>query len=288
MQTAGPIGFTVGFMLSTFLDPVIGWRNIFLITGSVGIIMSFIIFWGVEDRTRGAPEPELSQLEEIVEYRLTWRNIKELRRIKSLLFLIAHGFVGLFIWNVLVFWLFHYLRVERGYTSIAAMLTMLLVNSALVIGYFAGGYAGDQLFKQNQRGRMALAGAGTFIGGATLVTSFLLPVTSKGFFLILLFITGLCLACVSPNLVATMHDITLPEVRSTAQAFRQLFMDGGAAAAPYVAGLIAVRTSLHQAILRTSIISWIVGTVLVFMITLYVSNDIVNLRNQLKIRAEQL
>jgi MFS family permease len=115
----------------------------------------------------------------------------------------------------------------------------------------------------------------------------LLPLNDRTIFLGLLFITGLCLATVSPNLVATIHDITLPEVRSTAQAFRQLFIDGGAAAAPFVAGLIAVKTSLHRAILSTSIISWVVGTILVLLITRHVSHDIAKMRKQLQDRAEE-
>ncbi len=285
MQTTGPLGFTLGILLSTFLDPVIGWRNIFLITGSVGILISVLIFFGVKDRPRGASEPELQGVSEIAEHRLTWKDVKQLRKIKSLMYLIAHGFVGLFIWNMLVFWLLHYLKAERGYTPMAAMLTMLMVNAALVIGYFGGGFLGDQLFKRESRGRMVLASAGTFLGGITLIIAFLLPLTNRMLFLGLLFFTGICLAGVSPNLVATIHDITPPEVRSTAQAFRQLFIDGGAAAAPFVAGLIAVRTSLHRAILSTSIIAWVIGTALVLMITRHVSQDIANLRSALQDRA---
>jgi predicted MFS family arabinose efflux permease len=266
---------------------VIGWRNIFLITGSIGVLTSIMIFFFVRDRTRGASEPELSQLEELKDFRFKWRDIKALWKIKSLLLLIAHGFVALFIWNMLVFWLFHYLKAERGYTDIAAMVTMLLVNLALVIGYFAGGFFGDQLFRKYKRGRMMVASIGTICGGATLVTAFFLPISTLIPFLFLLFISGIFLSSVSPNLVASVHDITLPEVRSSAQAFRQLFIDMSAAAAPFVAGLIAVRTSLHQAILSASLVSWIVATGLVLLITFSVSKDIDVLRGKLKTRADQ-
>jgi len=285
MQTTGPIGLTLGILLSTFLDPIIGWRNIFLITGSFGILISFVIFFLVKERPRGSSEPELIQLEEQTNFRFTWKDAKELWKIKSFLLLIAHGFVALFIWNMLVFWLFHYLKTERGYTAIAAMVTMLLVNSALIIGYFSGGFFGDKLFSKNKRGRMIVSSAGTICGGATLVAAFLLPLSTRSPFLILLFISGLFLSSVSPNLVASVHDVTLPEVRSSAQAFRQLFIDISAAAAPFVAGLIAVNTSLHKAILSASVVSWIVATGLVLLITYYVSDDIEDLRNKLKHRA---
>jgi MFS family permease len=285
MQTTGPIGLTLGILLSTFLDPIIGWRNIFLITGSLGVIISFVIFFLVKERPRGSSEPELNQLEELTNFRFTWKDAKELWKIKSFLLLIAHGFVALFIWNMLVFWLFHYLKTERGYTAIAAMVTMLVVNSALIIGYFLGGFFGDKLFSKNKKGRMIVSSAGTICGGATLVAAFLLPLSTRSPFLILLFISGLFLSSVSPNLVASVHDVTLPEVRSSAQAFRQVFIDISAAAAPFVAGLIAVNTSLHKAILSASVVSWIAATGLVLLITYYVSDDIEALRNKLKHRA---
>jgi len=285
MQTTGPLGLTLGILLSTFLDPIIGWRNIFLITGSFGVLISFVIFFLVKERPRGSAEPELSQLEELTNFRFTWKDAKELWKIKSFLLLIAHGFVALFIWNMLVFWLFHYLKTERGYTAIAAMVTMLVVNSALIIGYFSGGFFGDKLFSRNKRGRMIVSSAGTICGGATLVAAFLLPLSTRSPFIILLFISGLFLSSVSPNLVASVHDVTLPEVRSSAQAFRQVFIDISAAAAPFVAGLIAVNTSLHAAILSASVVSWIVATGLVLLITYYVSDDIEDLRNKLKHRA---
>jgi len=285
MQISGPFGYMIGIILASTLGRVIGWRNIFIITGIIGVIMAFIIFFGVKDRPRGISEPEMRPLDEIREYRISWREIKDLQKNRSLLYLIGHGFVGVFTWNVLTFWLFHYLEVERGFSALGAMGTMLLANGTLVLGYLIGGNLGDKLFLLNPRGRMLLAGLGTFLGGMSLVISFLLPFTDALLFLTLLALTGFFLAFVSPNLMATMHDITLPEVRSTAQALRQLFMDSGAAAAPFFAGLIAVKTSLHTAILSISITSWIVGTCLVFLVVFFVPKDIETLREKMEKRA---
>jgi MFS family permease len=162
---------------------------------------------------------------------------------------------------------------------------MLLVNLALVIGYFSGGFFGDKLFDRNTKGRMIVSSIGTICGGATLVAAFTLPLGTRIPFLVLLFISGFFLSSVSPNLVASVHDITLPEVRSSAQAFRQIFIDTSAAAAPFIAGLIAVNTSLHQAILIASIVAWIVATGLVLLITYTISPDIEAMRKKLKNRA---
>lgn len=288
MQISGPFGYMIGIILASTLGTVIGWRNIFIITGVIGIIMAVVIFFGVRERTRGISEPEMIPLDEIREYRISWQEIKDLRKNRSLLYLVGHGFVGVFTWNVLTFWLFHYLEVERGFSALGAMGTMLLANLALILGYLIGGNLGDKLFLINLRGRMILAGLGTFLGGMTLVISFMLPFADALLFLTLLALTGFFLAFVSPNLMATVHDITLPEVRSSAQALRQLFMDSGAAAAPFLAGLIAVHTSLHTAILSISITSWIVGTCLVALIALFVPQDIMRLRDTMKNRAQKM
>lgn len=288
MQISGPFGYMTGIVLASTLGMVIGWRNIFIITGVVGVIMAFVIFFGVGERSRGVSEPEMIPLDDIREYRITWQEIKELRNNRSLLYLVGHGFVGVFTWNVLTFWLFHYLEVERGFSALGAMGTMLLANAALILGYLIGGNLGDKLFLLNPRGRMILAGLGTFLGGMTLVISFLIPFADPLLFLTLLALTGFFLAFVSPNLMATVHDITLPEVRSSAQALRQLFMDSGAAAAPFLAGLIAVHTSLHTAILSISITAWILGTCLVTLIALFVPQDIEKLRETMAERAERI
>jgi MFS family permease len=79
MKMTGPLGYSFGFVLASIMDPLIGWRNIFLITGAAGILMSIFIYFGVKDRPRGASEPELSQIDDMDEFRLTWQGIKELR-----------------------------------------------------------------------------------------------------------------------------------------------------------------------------------------------------------------
>lgn len=288
MQMSGPFGYILGIILASTLGLLIGWRNIFLVTGGIGVLIALLILLLVREQPRGSAEPELLEIDQIERVRITWQDIQGLGNNTSLYFLIAHGFVGIFTWNVLTFWLFRYLEVERGYAPQGALTTMLLANAGLILGYLVGGNGGDQFFKANPRGRMILASVGTFVGGAALVAAFLLPIESRAVFLTLLILTGFFLAFVSPNVMATMHDITLPEVRSTAQALRQLFMDSAAAAAPFLAGWIAYRTSLHNAILGISLASWIAGTALVSLIAYFVPGDIDDLRKAMRARAEEL
>ena len=55
----------------------------------------------------------------------------------------------------------------------------------------------------------------------------------------LLMLTALFIPFASPNVISTVYDITLPEVRSTALSIQYFIEDVGAALAPLMAGIIA-------------------------------------------------
>ena len=61
--------------------------------------------------------------------------------------------------------------------------------------------------------------------------------------------------------ISTVYDITLPEVRSTAMAVQYFIESAGAALAPLMAGLIAVRSSLHNAILLICVSTWVLCSI---------------------------
>jgi MFS family permease len=200
----------------------------------------------------------------------------------------AQGFFGVFPWNVLTFWFFRYLEAERDYTPQQAMITMLVAIAALALGYLVGGNLGDFLSKRYIRARVVFAGFGVLAGMVFLSVTLLLPLEQKTLFLVLMGFTGLSMSIAPPNVMATMHDITLPEVRSTAQAIRKLIEDGGAAAAPFLAGLIAVRFSLHRAILVICTSTWAVSAIFFAILAIFVPRDISQLRQTLQRRAEAI
>lgn len=248
MQMSGPLGFAVGTVLATALGGALGWRRVFYITGSLGIAIAALIFFTVRERPRGSAEPELQDVDELATYRIDWPAVKRLFRNRSLLLMMAQGFFGVFAWNVLIFWFFRYLEAERGATPGQAMVTMLVAIAALSVGYLVGGSLGDAAFARTPRGRALVGGAGALVAAGLLFITMQVPVDNPTLFTVMLAITGVALSTTAPNAMATVPDITAPEARSTAQAVRKLVEDGGAALAPWLAGLIAVRASLHLAI----------------------------------------
>jgi predicted MFS family arabinose efflux permease len=91
------------------LSGLLGWRGIFYVTGSLGIVLAIVIFFGVKEPARGRAEPELEDLEKIGIYRFDFKTALALFRKRSLILLFLQGFVGVFPWNVITYWFFRYL-----------------------------------------------------------------------------------------------------------------------------------------------------------------------------------
>lgn len=285
LQLSQPLGYMAGLLIATLLSGVIGWRGVFYITGSLGLVLAAVIFFGVKEAPRGRSEPELANLEQIGIYRFDKQYALGLFKKKSLLMLFAQGFVGVFPWNVITYWFFRYLETERNYTQDEIFMTMAPAILVLAAGYFVGGAAGDYLFKRTPRGRVLVSMAAVLIGAILLFFTLRVPVENQSLFLMMLMATALFIPFASPNVISTVYDITLPEVRSTALAIQYFIENAGAALAPLMAGFIARDTSLGQAILVICIVAWILGSVFLAFTAYFVPQDIRTLRQQMQDRA---
>ena len=286
IQVAQPVGFILGTMLATMLGGAMGWRSVFFITGSAGILVAALIFFGVREPRRGQAEPEMAGLEEFSSTQISWGVVKGLLRKPSYLVLLAQGFFGTFPWQVLVFWFFRYLEVERGYTPDEAMMTMMVVIVPLSIGYLLGGAVGDFFFRRTPRGRLLTAMVGVLLGAIFLALMLTLPAEGEKLSLPLLILMGLTMSVASPNVIATVQDVTEPEVRGTAQSVMSFADTAGSAFAPLLAGLIAVSYSLHVAILVICVSTWLLCAVLFGVAALFIPGDVAQLRQTMEARAE--
>jgi len=287
LQISGPLGYMLGMVLAAALGGSLGWRKVFFITGSMGIVIAALIFFGVRELPRGRSEPEMEGLERMPVYRFDPQVAKGLFRNRSMLLLFAQGFFGVFPWNVLVYWFFRYLETERGYTAGQATMVMAVAIVTLSLGYFLWGSVGDFLFKRTRRGRVLVCAVVVLLGALSLLATMNVPLENRQLFLILMALTGLFIPVGGPNVVATIHDIIEPEVRSTAHAAEYLVENSGSALAPFLAGLIAVRSSLHTAILAICVGTWVVCALLFGVLTLRVPQDMERLRRVMRERALQ-
>lgn len=286
LQLTQPLGYMIGLIVATVLSGVLGWRGVFYVTGSLGLVLAVVIFFGVKDAPRGGSEPELADLEQMGVYRFDKQVAMGLFYKRSLLLLFAQGFVGVFPWNVITYWFFRYLETERGYSSNEVLITMAPAILVLAAGYFVGGAIGDYLFKKNNRGRMITALVGVITGAVLLYFTLSVPAQNQTQFMIMLLATALFIPFSSANVISTVYDITLPEVRSTALSIQYFIENGGAALAPLLAGFIARDTSLSTAILVICIVAWMLAAVFLALTAWLVPADIAVLRSQMHQRAE--
>jgi len=288
LQIGQPLGYMIGLLMATMLSGIIGWRNIFIITGSLGLVMAVVIFFGVKEPPRGQSEPEMEGLEQVGVYKFNWGDAKGLFRKRTLIFLYIQGFIGVFPWNVITYWFFRYLETERHFNPNEVLMTMGPAILVLAGGYFVGGAIGDAVFKRIPRGRLITSLFGVISGAVLLYFTMNVPLENKLLFQILLMLTALFIPFASPNVISTVYDVTLPEIRSTALSVEYFIENFGAALAPLLAGFFTVNIfgELGQSILVICLAAWAVDAFFLLFVTYFVPADIRTLRTQLDERAE--
>ena len=285
LQLSMPIGYLLGMLLAMFLSNSLGWRAVFYITGSLGIVLAIIIYFTLQDVPRGQSEPELLEKEEIAVHRFNWETATQLFRKRTVWLLFAQGFVNIFPWQVITFWFFYYLESERGYGQSGVMLTMVPAVLTLAAGYFVGGFLGDAAFKRTPKGRMLVSMGAAIIGAIFLWITLSIPLERPLIFGLLLCTTALFMPMGSPNIVSSVNDIVLPEVRSSAFAIQYFIENFGAAIAPALAGYLATKTSLGFAILIISVTARLIAAFFMGWAAIKIPDDIQTLRDQMRDRS---
>jgi MFS family permease len=248
--------------------------------------MAVVIFFGVKEPPRGQSEPEMAELDEIGIYRFNLESAKQILRTRTMYFLFLQGFFGVFPWQVITFWIFRYLEVERGYTNEEILLTLVIAILFLSPSYYIGGALGDLAFKRTPRGRMIVSIIGVLLGATFMAIAINVPVENRTMFMVTLVLAVTFMPWPAPNMVSSVNDITLPEVRSSALAIQLFIENVGAATAPLLAGLIAVRYDLGTAIVYISVIAWLLCAVFYSIGAFLVPRDIAALREEMRERAD--
>jgi MFS family permease len=290
LQLAQPLGFLGGLILGQFVAPMIGgWRSTFFLTGALGLLVALLIYFGIKEMPRGKAEPEFENLPEMATFRFSWAEARDIFKKRTMWFIFLQGFAGVFPWNVLIFFFTGYLATERGYDGAAIIGTMVPIILTLTVGYFLGGSIGDFLFKRTKRGRILIASSGVLLGAIFLFLAITTPVDQPGRFLILMCVTAIFMPLSAANSIATVYDVTVPEVRSTAQAIEYFVENSGAAAAPALTGAIIVASGDKTfAILSVSIVAWLLCFFFYLGALFTIQKDIQTLREQMAQRAKSM
>lgn len=278
------IGAILGGTLAVSIGYAMGWRYAYYLTGSIGIILAFLIYFLVKEPPRGVSEPELAGLPEVSTYRISREKVAAIFRRRTFIFLSLQGFFGVFPWQVITFWMFKYLLDERMYPEDEATFTMILWMVVMFFGFVAGGRIGDFLFRRSRRGRVLLSAAAVFLGAVLIYIT--LTSTDDLLFKLLGAVTAFVLPMPDANINATIHDVIEPESRSTALSFLGIVGSVGSAFAPLLAGVIADIYGLGTAIIVISVAAWLLCTLFLSIAVIFVEEDMERLRRLMAERAE--
>lgn len=237
---------------------------------------------------RGKAEPEFEGREEIGQFRFSWTEVKEIFKKRTMWFVFLQGFAGAIPWNVITFFIFGYLMTERGYDNDAVLLTMAPVIVILALGYFVGGALGDWFFKRTNKGRIIVSSVGVILGAIFLYLAIQTPSEQRTTFMIFMSLTAIFMPLSSPNVTATVYDVTVPEVRSTAQAVEYFIENIGAAFAPILAGILSETIGKGEAILYICVTAWVLCFIFYLGALFTVDKDIHHLRAQMAERAKSM
>jgi len=286
LQFSGPLGYLLGMALALGPGGWLGWRAVFLMTGALGIALAFVILIVVREPARGASEPEMAGRNAPAPEgaRFSWPAARQLLRKRSLLLLCAQGFFGVFPWQVITYWIFRYLEAGRGYTSDEVFVTMGIAVVVMSTGYVAGGVVGDALYRRWRRGRLMASAGAVLVGAALLPLTLGVPIGERALFLVMLCLNAIFIPFAGPNVSASVHDIVLPEVRSTALAMLNFIESIGSAVAPLIAGIIAVQSSLGNALLLICVTTWLICGVVLLLAARLAPRDMDTLRAQMRAR----
>lgn len=310
LQLTAPLGYMIGLVLALMLAPMLGgWRGVFLLTGGLGIVLSVVIFFVVRDIARGKSEPELENIAEAATFKFSWSEARALFKRRAIIPLFIQGFFGVFPLNIFSFWFFTYLERERGMSD--GQILPLMAFSVLVMagGAFLGGWLGDFLFKRTKRGRLMVGTSGVLMGSLMMFIAINIPVEGRLFglyltpfaetntmgnlfgsvnplFILFLPLTALFVLFSGPNIVSTIYDITVPEVRSTALSIQYFIEQFGAASAPLLVGLIADQSNLTNGILLVALTTWVLCGFFQLIALIFIPRDIDAMHSQLQARAD--
>ena len=247
-------GGIAGSVMASIIATASNWRKPFEIIAVLGLAFTFLYFF-IKEPKKGAAEPELRVLVEggnEYNYSIEYSHLIEIVTKRSNIWLILQGFfmnitTGTLIWLPTLY----ASKIEiLGYRSETAIIAAGFLFALLQVGglssmYF--GYLGDQLQKRTHGGRAILGGLSVFLAIPLYVFMFLVPMknltipdtgnsivilvslikqilTNPWITLMFILSAGATAAqsANTPNWLAILTDVNLPEHRATAFSIANL------------------------------------------------------------------
>lgn len=250
-QTSVYLGTIGGGFFAGLIGEHYGWRWSFIVFGSLGIILGFLLLRLLREPERGAADlaEQTPRPDQHVGKRIPIRGfLGIILRTPSAALLMAGFACANFVALVLLSWMpkFLYDKFHMG-LAMAGLSATLFVQLASMVGSPLGGWFADLLRRRLPGGRMLVQAIALFCGAPFV---FLCGATeSIAMVVAALTAWGLFKGLYDANIFASIFDVIPAQARGTAAGFMNMVgWLGGGGIAPVAIGLIAVHYNLGIAI----------------------------------------
>ncbi len=268
----GKMGTVVGVLALGFVATEQLWRWGFVGLGVASILSGLVIWLFVEELPRGSAEPELADIineQKAKAYQINWQDVFGTLRIPTIWAAIAQGITGTMPWVVMGFYFINWMVTELGYAnnisfsdprgSAPLVFAVIVVGSAF--GNYIGGVIGDFAERVNPKYGRTVIGQFSVFSGVPLLYLLLSRGSQMSFGQLVGLALVAALLITWPGRGAKepmMQAVVLPEARSSAYAVVNLIEGGLSAFAGVIAGALADKIGLTNALLWTIPFPWII------------------------------
>jgi MFS family permease len=294
LEGLGVLGIVVFTLGLGFLATPDLWRWGFFLLGAFSVVSGLLVWFMVEEPVRGSAEPQLAGKiteESASSYGVKLSHIPDMLRIPTIWVAIAQGLAGAMPWIVLGLFMITWLVNERGLSEQTATIAFAAIVVGTAISNVLGGFLGDWADMRSPKYGRAAVGQASIIIGIPL-TYILFTQTETwpfGALVALAFVTALFISWAGKGAKEPMvQAVTPPELRASAFAFIVFVENGFTAIAALMAGSLADRIGLTEAMVWMIPVPWTVCAAIFTLFYFTYPRDSAKQRAEMDRRAAEL
>ena len=308
LEATGIFGIIIATVGLGFLATPALWRWGYFLLGGFSVISGLLVWIFVKEPIRGAAEPELAgkitekDAEKFgIKYadlgkvrfadlsKILFADLGKVLQIPTIWVAIAQGLAGSMPWVVMSSFFITWLVNDRGIPTEKATLVFAGIVFGTVFSNIIGGFLGDWADGLSPKYGRTIVGQISIVSGIPL-TYILFTLTENWplwGIITLCFFTALMISWPGKGAKEPMmQGVTPPELRATAFSMTTFIESGFAALVAIVAGSLADKIGLSEAMIWTIPFPWIICAIVFSLFYITYPKDSAKLRQQMAERAE--
>lgn len=294
MEATGVLGIIIATVGLGFLATPDLWRWGFFILGAFSILSGLVVYFFVEEPIRGEAEPELAGKiteQDAKKFGLQLSDLPKVLKIPTIWVAIGQGLAGSMPWVVMASFLITWLVNVREIPAEQATLVFAGIVLGTAFSNIIGGFLGDWAEQKSPKYGRTIIGQVSIVSGIPLTYILFTRTDNWGVFgiMALAFFTALLISWPGKGAKEPMmQGVVPPELRGTAFSITTFIESGFAAIAGVIAGSLADRIGLTEALVWTVPFPWIICAALFSLFYLTYPKDAEKLRSQMAERARMI